>query len=329
MKIAFTSCCDSWNDPIQAAWKHLAAKNPEVLILLGDNMYMDYGLGSNPLRNSEPRKLPIADFSIHMHKNYALQWAVPNFNAAITQIPTAYAIWDDHDFAWNNGRGAGTDSSKKFVPENHRILSRAFFEQFRNQLIAKTPTNSYPKNPYPTGYGATNLGGIYGSFGLTGGVRLHLLDGRSFRPSFDLEQSFLGDAQRTALEMEFNTYPDAIHILASGTTLLNDWEYYTDFDWLQQQSIGRKIIVLSGDIHEPKVKEHFQVFEFTASAMAQPASITSIAGKQSNVFGILDIDDNNIRVDIFQLNCQTNELKIRKSAMIDINNWHLQKIRDN
>jgi alkaline phosphatase D len=329
MKIAFTSCCDPWNDPIQFAWTHLAAQNPEVLVLLGDNMYMDYGLGSNPLRNSEPRKLPIDEFSNHMHKNYKLQWSVQNFNEAITQVPTTYAIWDDHDFAWNNARGIGTDFSKKFVPTNHRILSRSLFQQYRDQLATKTDLNSYPANPYPTGYGATDLGGISNSVTLFDSVRLHLLDGRSFRPSFDLEQSFLGDIQRTALEMEFNTYPDAIHILASGTTLLNDWNYYSDFEWLQQQSTDRKIIVLSGDIHEPKIKKHFRVFEFTASAMAQPASITGIVGKQSNVFGMLEINQNDIKVDIFQLNHKTNELTIKKSASIDINNWELLKIRDN
>lgn len=329
MKIAFTSCCDPWNDPIQAAWKHLAAKNPDILILLGDNMYMDYGLGTNPLNNGKPKKLPINEFSSHMHANYKLQWSVKNFNDAIKRIPQTYAIWDDHDFAWNNGRGIGKDTQKKYVPANYRIISRALFEQFRQQLDEKPTLNSYPTNSYPTGNGATDLGGIFDSISISNNIHLHLLDGRSFRPAFNLEESLLGTNQRAVLESKFSAYPNDTHILASGTTLMNDWNYYNDFEWLQQQSENRKIIVLSGDIHEPKIKTHFKVFEFTASAMAQPASITGIIGKESNVFGILEINQNDIRVDIFQLNHKTSELITRKSASIDINNWNLQKIRDN
>jgi hypothetical protein len=82
------------------------------------------------------------------------------------------------------------------------------------------------------------------------------------------------------------------------------------------------------DIHEPKIKERQRINEFTASAMAQTASITGIVGKQSNVFGLLEINETHIRVDIFQLNLRTNELIAKKSAAINLNIWNLQKIRD-
>ena len=50
MKIAFTSCIDAIDDPVQPVWERVRALAPDVLVLLGETMYMDYGialLGSN------------------------------------------------------------------------------------------------------------------------------------------------------------------------------------------------------------------------------------------------------------------------------------------
>ncbi|MFD2450365.1 hypothetical protein [Ideonella paludis] len=82
-----------------------------------------------------------------------------------------------------------------------------------------------------------------------------------------------------------------INLVASGTTL-NDWKtYYPDFVWLRQQAQAHRILVLSGDIHEPDFRERGRLYEATASAMAQPASITALVGKKSGVFALLTVDD--------------------------------------
>jgi alkaline phosphatase D len=327
MKIAFTSCCDPWNDPIQTAWTHLAAKKPDVLILLGDNMYMDYGLGKNPYGLNQPHTLMLPVFAKKMYENYEKQWAIPSFQKAIQQIPAIHAIWDDHDFAWNNGRGEGKvctcvnlkTCKCEYVSPVHRMISKTLFEQFRNALITKPTATSYPNNPYQYGVQRDITGlpytGIEQTLTLTHGINLHLLDGRSFRPDADTHLSLLGSAQQRVLTTKLND-ENSIHIIASGTTL-KDWHRYNDYAWLQTQSKNSKIIVLSGDIHTPDIRKHHdeQVFEFTASAMAQPARITGIIGKESNIFGILDIQDEQIKVDIWQND------RLRESAVLDRESW--------
>lgn len=314
MKIAFTSCCDPHNDAVQTAWTYLTAQNPHVLILLGDNIYMDYGLGSNPKKNKEPQQLSLDQFSALMHANYSKQWAVKNFHDAILKIPKIYAIWDDHDFSWNNGRGAGIDDeSKEFVSEQTRKLSRALFEQFRSALKDKLET--YPANLYPTGIIETDFGGIQQTVKLADDLSLHLLDGRSYRPNKDRSKSLLGDEQQSNLEIALSK-PNVINLIASGTTL-KDWKNFKDYKWLRNLSKNRKLVVLSGDIHEPDIREHDRIYEFTASAMAQPARITSIFGKESNVFGILDIEGNTMKVNIYQ------EQHLCETASVDLATWKL------
>lgn len=324
MKIAFTSCCDPHNDEKQVAWPELAKQKPDVLVLLGDNMYMDYGFKPNPLKNGTPKELPLSKFSEHMHDNYAKQWAVPNFQKAINTIPKIYAIWDDHDFAWNNGRGIGsgaTDTFDEFVPDTYRKLSRALFQQFRDELARTNKATTYPGNPYPNGVVDFDLGSIEDTIHLSDNIHLHLLDGRSFRPERDKTKSFLGEAQQKALQNQL-LKNSGIHLIASGT-VLDDWKKYSDKKWLNSIAENANIIVLSGDIHKPSFYHRHRIFEFTASAMAQPAKITTIFGKESNVFGILEIFDKTIVTNIYQWDTKKLELVARKSAEIDKTNWVL------
>jgi alkaline phosphatase D len=339
MKIAFTSCCDPQNDKNQAAWPEMAMQKPDVLVLLGDNIYMDYGLGENEYGLGEPSTLTPAVFASKMYANYARQWAVPNFHQAIQQIPKIFTIWDDHDFAWNNARGEGTVCTclpaKKcrceYVAPIYREISRTLFEQFRKALAQKPLANDYLPNPYLTGIPTTltNLPytGIQQTIlDLLPDVQLHLLDGRSFRPERDKTKSFLGDAQQKALQNQL-LKSGGIHLIASGT-VLEDWKKYNDKKWLNSIAENANIIVLSGDIHEPAFYHRHRIFEFTASAMAQPAKITSIFGKESNVFGILEIFDKTIVTNIYQWDIKKQKLLARKSAEIDRKNWLLTGISE-
>ena len=328
MKIAFTSCCDPVNDKDQIAWTNLAEQNPDILILLGDNMYMDYGLGKDSIELKAPKDFNDTDFANVMYQKYAMQWAIPSFHAAISQITTIYAIWDDHDFAWNNSRGEGVDCDKELVSNTKRAISKMLFELFRKALITKPPADSYLKNPYPDG---TDAGIPYIGIQKTillpiNNVHLHLLDGRSFRPERDKTKSFLGEAQQKALQNQL-LKNGGIHLIASGT-VLEDWKKYNDKKWLNSIAENANIIVLSGDIHKPSFYHRHRIFEFTASAMAQPAKITSIFGKESNVFGILEIFDKTIVTNIYQWNDNKQELVARKSAEIDKMNWVLTGISE-
>jgi alkaline phosphatase D len=286
MRIAFTSCCDAVNDAQQTGWTVLADQLPEHIVLLGDSIYMDYGFGDH-LKNGKPRDLSLAEFSQRMHAAYVRQWAVGSFRQAVQQAPRVHAIWDDHDFGWNNAHGGGSSQHRDHLSAPYRRLSRALFQQFRDALGDKLA--NYPPNPHPDGIVDADLGGIQQHLDLAPGLRLHLLDGRSFREEEDPDTSLLGLPQRAALQASLLPEP-GINLLASGT-VLKDWSRYSDLGWLREQAGTHRILVLSGDIHEHDFRSRGRLYEAIASAMAQPPGITGpLFGKKSEVFGVLDID---------------------------------------
>ncbi|MBN8477571.1 MAG: alkaline phosphatase D family protein [Burkholderiales bacterium] len=299
LKICFTSCADQINDPVQRGWTFISGKSADILLLLGDQIYMDYGFGNGHMSLGMPRSLSLREFSEAMYRRYRAQYEVPSFRQAISR-PTTYAIWDDHDFAWNNARGGassngGTTSGHDVVPPDKRLLSRALFQQFRETLVAKPA--KYPPNPVTNGIVTEDLGGIQSTVNCSHLVRLHLLDGRSFRERPASGGTHLGLHQRENLERALIS-PPGINIIVSSTTL-KDWKKYSDYRWLRDWGRTHRILVLSGDIHEPDFRIHETVFEATASAIAQPPGVTAILGKQSEVFGVLSIDDSSIEVEIY------------------------------
>lgn len=309
MKISFTSCMDTVNDSTQIGWNALAKQAPDHIVLLGDNMYMDYGLGDH-LPNGSPRGKSLAEFSALMHASFSKQWQVQTFRRAINAA-TVHAIWDDHDFAWNNARGGGSSvDDPDWVAPDFRRLSRALFEQYRRTL--DEGPSDYPANPHPDGLVPDDLGGIQATIDLSETVRLHLLDGRSFRGPVGEGSSLLGEAQREALGERLITA--GVNLVASGTTL-RDWRKYDDYDWIRAQAERHHILVLSGDVHEPDFRANGPLLEATASAIAQPPGITKIFGKKSEVFGLLDVSSDKIVVSLWHRGAPIRE------HVIDIGDW--------
>ncbi len=326
LNIAFTSCCDAVRDATQSAWTALAALDPSHIVLLGDSIYMDYGLGDH-IRNGQAINLPLAKFSQRMHGYYAQQWAVQNFQQALSGR-TVHAIWDDHDLGCDNGRCLQPDvaidanpenespTNSRYMPPEYRQCARALFAQFRQVLVEK-PAN-YPGNPLPDGVAKQDLGSIATTVDLAPGVRLHLTDGRTFRPLAGHYNSLLGESQRQALQNALLPEP-GINLIASGTTL-KDWKsYYPDYVWLRAQAKTHRILVLSGDIHEPDFRQLGRLFEATASAMAQPADITALAGKKSEVFALLTIDETTLSMNWWV----EGQHKVADTQRISRDSWQL------
>jgi len=317
MKIAFTSCMDTLNKPDQKAWYAMHDQNPDQIVLLGDSIYMDYEWGHNlEERHKQPKWMTMPDFSERMHTRYQAQWNVASFKQAIANRPV-HAIWDDHDFAWNNARGAGPDSGDELAYDYVQRLSREQFRVWREEL-ARVPKRAYPGNPAPDGEvaGDKNAVSIASTVALSPGIVIHLTDGRSFRE--EKHGKLLGDAQRTALDQAFQSGEDQIHIVASGS-VLESWEesHEDDFRWLRDWSQKRRILVLSGDIHEPRFLQPPQsrLFEATASAMAQEPAI---GPKKCDVFGMLHIDHDALRIELFE------NTTLLSSHRIDRTRWTLR-----
>jgi alkaline phosphatase D len=290
MKIAFTSCLDTVNDPTQPGWIHMAQHEPDHVVLLGDSIYMDYGLGDHK-RNGSPRNDALPQFSDLMYRAYRAQWNVANFRDAI-HGRTVHAIWDDHDFAWNNARGGGPHGGDDHVPPDYRRLSRLQFETWRQAL--RSANQSYPANPRPDGTVADDLGTIAETVPLEAGVVMHLVDTRSFRE--EEGRSMLGQDQQEKLVSALLPEP-GINIIASSSTL-KEWRDYEDHDWLRELSKRHRLLMLSGDVHEPDFRVRHRLYEATASAMAQPPGPTRILGKRTEVFGILTIEPAQLVVEL-------------------------------
>ncbi|HET7793440.1 MAG TPA: alkaline phosphatase D family protein [Rhizobacter sp.] len=338
MKIAFTSCMDTVNYPTQPGWAALAREKPTHVVLLGDSIYMDYGkkifgafVSGGPRPESEangtPARLPLDVFSTRMHQRYEQQYKVPGFLDAI-RGRKVHAIWDDHDFAWNNSRGAGP-AGPAFVPQAQRRISTAHYRAWQAALAAQKP--GYPPNDVDSAAPPHDDAGIGRTEMLADGVCLHLLDSRTFREGDeDAEDvSLLGQAQRDKVEAALAAHAQAVHIVAVSEPM-EKWNNFTEFKWLVDWATRRHILVICGDIHDchyvgykPNgkkdwgAKDKAVLHEFAASAMAQGPTVF---GKKKEVFGTLDFSDTAIAVTLFH------EGQPVERYAIDRNSWKISNI---
>ncbi|WP_395703878.1 alkaline phosphatase D family protein [Aquabacterium sp.] len=285
MKIAFVSCFDALGSPAQPVWQRLQALQPDVLLLLGDSIYMDYWPHLGQGRHWPPQR-----FADEMYRRYAAQWQVPGFRALLGRVRQVGAVWDDHDYAWNKSHGSGAQDKYWVAPDTRRI-SRALFMDFRGALAA--PELDYPTQPPLAQLLQGPDAGIEARFDLDG-VRFILLDGRSYRtePGGDLH----GAAQRSWFEGLVRGAP-GVSVAASGSTLARSgesWDNFADYEWLMTARLPR-LLLLSGDIHanKPQVHEHagYTLHEATSSGVAR----RGLGGASGN-FAVVDLQGTQARV---------------------------------
>jgi len=297
MKIAFASCMSTTVFAQQPVWDQISAHHPDRLLLLGDSVYIDAPPFPN---NVHPKDAAPVDFLLHVYRRWQLQLDQPQFRALVKAVPTD-AIWDDHDFLWNE-HAEERAITKKIYAENIRI-SRAMFNAFCRTLDARLAAGSFPS--------AYNDAAInqpdepppaYRYRSLEPGLKLHLTDGRSWR----LGREMLGKAQQAQIEARLAESPDAVHLLASGSVLRADddarWETYADYAWLQALARRYKILVLSGDIHANRFQaidlgNGRWLFDATSSGAAIQRLIG--VGTKCQNYGLLSTDAAHLRLDFF------------------------------
>ena len=289
MKIAFASCMDALDDKQQPVWDRIRERGPDALILLGDSVYMDFGLlGDRHL--GWPRKASNQEFATALYQRYKLQWEVASFQNLLASGLKVGLIWDDHDFAWNDSRGAGTEK-RRAVSAEKRSISRGLFLQFKSQLEQRLP--QYPAQPAPpASVPPADYAGINDSFDV-GNVRFILLDGRSFRedPNDLANAEMHGRKQRLWLAEKIHSWK-GIKVIGAGSVLTHSresWDQYTDYAWLLAQNF-EEVVVLTGDIHKNSPPQRHTksppLYEITSSGAARPG-----LGGASGNFGILEIAD--------------------------------------
>jgi hypothetical protein len=303
MRIAFTSCFSAQLFKQQAVWDEIAAAQPDVLVLLGDSIYLDVG---GPYSSLGLQQLTENEFAEHAHSRYSAAVAQKQFKALVQRPELAtYAIWDDHDFLWDNACGADVMKSPELRPLVYP--SRALFAAWRKALASRLAPGSFPsappfwdnKTPAP-GYDCVDLGGD---------VLLHLTDGRSFRKGQGGSKALLGMAQLDAVEAAMAAAPvGATHLLASGSvfdaqageTWLN---CPAEYDRMQRLAQTYNILILSGDIHDNNLASYTlkagrSLFEATASGAAVRTAV--VIGALQRNYGLLDIDDAQVGISLFK-----------------------------
>lgn len=252
--LAFVSCINAAAFKSQPVWDWIAAAPVQDLLLLGDSIYADGSSATSPM------DMPADQLRQHLSQRYRLQLAQPQFAALLQRLGAGHvdAIWDDHDFLWNEA--AGLPLSQGFEHREKLPVTNACFRAFSRAVAGiapypdddSDPALNDPAAPPPDARPSREV---------APGVWLHLSDGRShrtyeglFKPPLPERQMF-GSKQQTHLRQQIELRPDAIHLFASGSTL-DTWRksYGNDWLWLRGLSRQHRILVLSGDIHENQAR---------------------------------------------------------------------------
>lgn len=236
-RIAFGSC--NYQNAPQHMWAQITAQNPQLFMMIGDNVYGDNGWDADAGLES-------------LRKSYLLQASHPEFSTFRAKVPMM-ATWDDHDFGLN-------DAGASFPM---RRWAETLFESFwgsSNEVTSR-----------PGVYEST----ITGPEGKR--VQIILLDTRYFRsdlkrmawskerpplgsylPDESLDKTILGEAQWAWLEAEL-AKPADFRIVVSSTqviTTAHQFEGWTNFPVERARLLetlkGREasgLVILSGDRH--------------------------------------------------------------------------------
>jgi alkaline phosphatase D len=273
--------CANWAHGLFTAYRHLAEREVDLVVHLGDYVYESDEAWTELGRSHNPaaRLRTLADYRAR-HAQYRTD---PDLRRLHERHPLV-AVWDDHDVAgnaWRDGAADHDPASDGPWPRRRAAATRAFLEW----LPVRTPDRSRP-------------GRIYRSFALGDLVRLIMLDTRlegRDRPAADGERpvatvesrsrSLLGDGQRRWLRDELRapaawrvlgnqvmmaplrlvTLPGPLRRFLPGTVAggagvnAGQWDGYPRerrnlFEFVERAGVS-DIVVLTGDLHSSWASE--------------------------------------------------------------------------
>ncbi|NRA95182.1 MAG: alkaline phosphatase D family protein [Planctomycetes bacterium] len=159
-------------------WESVGSTRPDLLLLMGDNVYIDH-----------PKHPDVQRFCYHRRQ------ASAPYRRLLSHVPT-FSIWDDHDFGTNDCQG-GPDVDK---PAWKRPVWNVFKQNWANP-----------------GYGGgEDRPGCWYRFSW-GAVDFFMLDGRTYRtkPRKDGTGTMLGPHQKAWLKKEVMASKAAFKVLCS------------------------------------------------------------------------------------------------------------------
>ncbi|SIN59820.1 alkaline phosphatase D [Parasphingorhabdus marina DSM 22363] len=294
-RIAFGSC-NHQGQP-QQVWSQIAARQPDLFLAIGDNVYGDFGYAGE------------ADMGSFITA-YRQQAAHPEFRDLRSQVPML-ASWDDHDFGPN-------DSGGDFA-----------FKQWSEQIFESFWGASDAARSRPGIYDAI----IAGPAGQR--AQIIMLDTRFFRSALkrlpyqrprpplgsyvatsDPDATLLGEAQWTWLSKQL-AKPADLRIIVSSIQILTDAHGYEKWGNmpLERERLyaalkgrsGGDILMLSGDRHSGAIYSDTPpalgetVWELTSSSLnlafgsgandeREPDPVRRSSFFADENYGLVDID---------------------------------------
>ena len=241
LRFAFGSCMHHYQ-PQGDIWQQMVALRPDVIFLIGDNVY------TNALGDITP--------PYFMWQTYVLARSHINLFRNRQLIPVV-AVWDDHDYGMSNG-----DETYPYKTEALTI--------FKTFFVGESGDNFYQPN-----IGAASFFSIYG-------YNFFLLDNRSFRtPHHETPEWHFGKAQSQWLLDNLEGKDNAFIISGDqffGGYIMKDSfqgnhpERFADF-LSELKAIDAKVVFLSGDRHFTEVMQiptellGYQTYELTSSPL--------------------------------------------------------------
>ncbi len=271
--IAVGSCSDQRRPMYH--WKSINNKNPDLLILTGDNVYGDFK----------------DENAFELIEAYSKLESNDDFKYLAKHVPIV-ATWDDHDYGLNDGG----------VLWKHKLVSKKLFLDFfdiplddirrKRQGIYKEYILEKNKRK----------------------IQIILLDTRTFRspvlkikssaivgqgkyaPDKEINKTILGSAQWRWLEEKLRI-PVDIRLLISSIQVISDvhgWEKWGNFPYERERilnlllkSKSKAVIIISGDRHIGSIYSYGGLnggilYELTSSALNR------------SIFGVRESDQNRI-----------------------------------
>ena len=263
------------------ALEDIAALEPDLMVWLGDNIYAD------------------SEDAAVMRALYETLGANPRFQALAASTPMM-AVWDDHDFGWNN--------ANRTWP--HRDEAKTEFLRFWG-----SPGD--PRSSQPGVYSARTFGSGDRS------VQVILLDNRYNLDPYDYagedpNRTILG-AEQWAWLRERLAEPAAIRIIGSGIQVIQDYDIDEEWEGWGDSPLERDrlfaliremhvpgVVFVSGDMHFAELTRHpddalgYPTYDLTPSGLDQtefaavgqwinPNRIGELLNSNRK-FGIVEID---------------------------------------
>ena len=279
--IIFGSCSNQNNKMIH--WKTIIDYKPDLLILLGDNVYGDFN-------NESANQLKQAYKKLSENSNF--QYIKNN-------IPII-SIWDDHDYGINDG--GRNWKYKNIAKKLFLIYNSNDILLFNKKIKIVSLDTRYFKD----------------DFILNQDRSLN----KKYKIDYNKNKTILGKEQWKWLNNELKKEYDLLILLSSFQVLSTShgWEKWNNIFYEREKLLkllnkNRLSLILSGDRHLAGIYNYKNIYEITASSFNQRTfntiekdslRIGELVNK--NNFGIIELDKTNIEIKLTAAKRKTKEV---------------------